>query len=279
MMTSPFPFRQRARDAVKLAKLNLKKGDAALRYAALELRLALEALCYERAALLGEELPPEAYRTWQPKKLLQQLLDLEPMIDKSRTISFGKEETPGVAASKMNLLGTETVLSMKNLKGFYESLGSFVHAPTLKQLEQSGDVNFDRCRAKCNELIAVIDKVLESKVFNSNFGVFSSINCMNDECKQILRRRLPPNKSEIVTSCFDCGLGYKISTKDDSQHIWSPLLESIACPSEGCDVVLKVMPKELGPGKHLNCSGCKKVFFLDLALFESEESTDANERS
>lgn len=272
-MASSFPFRQRARDALERAKLALGQGDLALRYAALELRLALEALCYERASLLGEELPPEAYRIWQPKKLLQQLLELEPMIDKSRTISFGMEETPGVAATQMNLLGTEVVLSMRNIKDFYDALGSFLHAPTLKQLEQSGDINFGTCRAKCVELVTVIEKVLASKVFNSNFGVFSSIECMNDACKQIIRRRILQNNDELLTTCFDCGLDYKISAATNGNDKWIPLWESIECPSEGCEMNFKLLPKELVPGKQLNCSGCKKVFFLDLALFESLEDS------
>lgn len=273
-MASSFPFRQRARDAVERARLALAQGDLALRYAALELRLALEALCYERAALLSEELPPEAYRTWQPKKLLQQLLDLEPTIDKNRTISFGKEETPGVAGTEMKRLGTETVLSMKNIKDFYDSLGSFLHAPTLKQLEQNGDVNFDSCRAKCVELITVIEKVLESKVFNANFGIFSSIDCMNHECNKTLRRRIPHAMGEVITSCFDCGLDYKVSQGEDGQVAWSPILESIECLTEGCGEITKVMPRELVPGKQWNCPGCKKVFILGLALFESTELSE-----
>jgi len=193
------------------------------------------------------------------------------MIDRNRTISFGKEETPGVAATEMKLLGTETVLSMKNIKDFYDSLGSFLHAPTLKQLEQSGDINFASCRAKCVELITVIEKVLASKVFNSNFGVFSSIECMNDACKQIIRRRILQNKDELLTTCFDCGLDYKISVATNGNEKWIPLWELIECPSEDCEMNFKLLPKELVPGKQLNCLGCKKVFFLDLALFESTE--------
>lgn len=75
-------FRQDARDAIERAKEMLEGGNVQghqLRYAALEVRMAMEALTYERAQSYKAELPESAYDTWQPKRVMQLLLDIDPM--------------------------------------------------------------------------------------------------------------------------------------------------------------------------------------------------------
>lgn len=62
-------FRQSAREAIVRAKEELATGNLhRLRYAALELRDAMEALTYDRALAFKDEIPPEEYKTWQPRK-------------------------------------------------------------------------------------------------------------------------------------------------------------------------------------------------------------------
>lgn len=126
-------YRGMAREHVKIATEQLKSGnDSFLKYAALELRMAMEAITYDRAVAFKEEFPEEEYNTWQPKKVMGVLLEIEPTADMDSTISFGLQEEYGVPAKEMNLLGTETILNMKTLKCHYDALGSFLHIPTIK---------------------------------------------------------------------------------------------------------------------------------------------------
>ena len=76
-------YRNEARRALQRANDHLDDpGISRGRYAALELRMALESLVYERADSYREELPGRALYTWQPGKLLKMLLEIDPLADK-----------------------------------------------------------------------------------------------------------------------------------------------------------------------------------------------------
>lgn len=271
-------FRQRARDAIARAKAELDSSEQhCYRFAALELRMAIEAVTYERAQAYQAELPSNVYRTWQPKKLMQQLLDLEPMADQGSSIAFGIEQPAGGAASTMQHLGTEKVFGMKDIKKFYDALGSFLHTPTLQQMEERGDTDFSKLRTKCEEIIPLLDGVVSSRVFNVNFGGFSSIECMNPNCGKPIRRRLRPDAEFTEAACLECGFTYEIRTNSQNQSEWRPILEEVPCPNPTCTQVFKLSAKELAPGQRLHCDVCEGRFQIGLALFDTSGSESLNE--
>lgn len=98
--------------------------------------MAIEALAYDRAQAFAAEMPPSEYDTWQPRKLLQVLLDIDPLADKDSTITFGIEPEYGVLPDKMQLLGSEKVLNAATLKKHYDALGNYLHMPTVRQLRE-----------------------------------------------------------------------------------------------------------------------------------------------
>ena len=70
-------YRNEARLRRDAAKHELATGDdTRLRYAALELRMSMEALTYDRALAFKAEFPPNEYETWQPKKVMFVLLEI-----------------------------------------------------------------------------------------------------------------------------------------------------------------------------------------------------------
>jgi hypothetical protein len=123
-------FRQQARASVSRARAELASDDKTrLKFAALELRMAIESVTYERAQSYREEIPLAEFRTWQPKKVMQLLIDIEPTADKGSSIAFGVEEVPGAAAKEMTLLGAEKVFSLRAIKEHYDALGSYSTCP------------------------------------------------------------------------------------------------------------------------------------------------------
>jgi len=110
-------YRNDARAALKRARAELALGDnERIRYAALELREAMEALTYDRASAYSKELPSSAYDTWQPRRVMELLLEIDPNADKDSTLAVGLEETPGVSAPVMHSLGAEKVLNLGQLR-------------------------------------------------------------------------------------------------------------------------------------------------------------------
>jgi hypothetical protein len=126
-------YRNAAYDALTRAKQEIDSDDYRLKYAALELRIALESLAYEHARLYQEEIAIEKLSTWQPRQLFKLLLEFDPYADKSSSLSIGLQEEQGVPAKMMTPLGTERVLGLGEIKKYYDQLGSYLHAPTLDQ--------------------------------------------------------------------------------------------------------------------------------------------------
>jgi hypothetical protein len=61
-------YRHESRQALKRACAALESNDDQdLKYAALELRMAMESLTYDRAKAYKDEFPPDEYETWQPR--------------------------------------------------------------------------------------------------------------------------------------------------------------------------------------------------------------------
>jgi hypothetical protein len=264
-------FRQRARDALDRAKVEIASNDSErLKYAALELRMAIEAVTYERAQSYRDELPPSAYETWQPKKLMQVLLEIEPRADKSSSIAFGREDVPGEPAKQMTFLGSEQVFGLKAIKGHYDALGSYLHSPTLKQLEEKGSLDINRLKERCEEIVAALDAVLTSRVFNINFGNFTSIECMNSDCGRPIRKRHPHGVEVLAAKCYECNAEYEITADANGEWLWRPMVEEVSCPSESCGEVIKLWKHEIKSGSHWRCQGCSNKFQLGLAIFQEQ---------
>lgn len=270
-------FRQMARESVDRARAELGSGDRTrLKFAALELRMAIESVTYERAQSYLDELPQAEYRTWQPKKVMQLLIDIEPRADKGSNIAYGVEEVPGVAAKVMTSLGAEQVFGLRAIKAHYDALGSYLHMPTLKQLEEVGESDLAKLHERCLTIIGLLDGVLSSPVFNINFGTFSSIACINPDCRKTVRRRIPTGQSALSAACLDCGMDYELSIDAVGQCVWRPIVEKVPCPGPSCEVVFKVSPGELKAGRRLVCNACGGQFQIGLALFADEASAVAD---
>lgn len=264
-------FRQRAREALKRAKAELASGvDERLPYAALELRMAIECVTYERAKSYEEEMPENVYDVWQPSKLMKQLLELDPLADQSGALFFGLEDEPGVPAKEMKSLGKENVFSMRDIKRTYDALGSYLHQPTIKQLRGAGH-DLQKLRVRCNQLAETIGTVLTSKVFNVNFGVFTTFNCMNSDCDKPVCKRLPRGKTEVAAVCLECGSEHLINVGQDGQDIVvRPVAQEVPCADPNCGQTIKLFKHQLRTGAFWNCVGCGKGNQLGLAVFAKD---------
>lgn len=260
-------FRQRAREALARAKDEMASGsDARLHYAALDLRMAIECVTYERARSYEEELPPTEYDTWQPGKLMKELLEIDPDADASGTLSFGIEDVPGEPAKEMKTLGAEKVFNLAAIKGSYDALGSYLHQPTLKQLSKGGH-DLPKARLKFKRIASQLDEVLASPIFNSNFGNFTSFQCMNDDCTRQIRKRIPRGAETVIAECFDCSAEHEITVDDDGKCSVRPLVQDVKCANPSCEHALKLFKHELRPGAYWTCTGCGTRSQIGLAVF------------
>ncbi|MGO8595595.1 hypothetical protein ACDA55_07705 [Rhizobium ruizarguesonis] len=246
-------FRNEARSCVARARTELASGDdARLKYAALELRFAMEALTYERAATFVEDLPPSDYEVWEPRKLMKQVLEIDSTTDKDSVISFGIEENYGEPARVMQTLGGEKVLSFAMIRKHYDALGNHLHVPTLKQ-QAKGGVKHAEFRNRCETIVAFLQEVLASQIWNAIFGVYVEMVC---ECGHKVRRRMPPDTEETSARCIECGLTYTVKSTGPDTATWQLDVERIPCLGEGCSGVAGVASGHIKLGKHWICQTC-----------------------
>jgi len=231
-------FRSMARAALARARVQLaSRNSDHLRYAALELRMAMEALTYGKAQAYEAELQPEDYETWQPQKLLQQILEIDPHADVASTWTFGVEILRGVKPDNMNVIGTDQPLSLTVLKDHYSALGSLLHTPTLRQIRKGKLPDMANLAARCSTIVAFIEAVIASPIFDENLALSVSIDCGN--CGEAIRRRFPAHLDQIEAQCRECSVTYTLTASDPAAQgaprtvVWAPQKESIPVPARG----------------------------------------------
>lgn len=249
-----------------------------LKYAALNLRMAMEAITYERALAFKDEFPPQEYETWQPRKVMLVLLEIDPNADKDSSLAFGLEEVYGVPAPVMSALGSEKVLNMATLKEHYDALGSYLHVPTIGQAKVGKVPSAEKLKTRCENIIAFIKEVLASTVFNVTLGNFSSVNCI--ECGKPIRKRLHQGKVEIIAECYsaNCSASYVICVKDNRQVEWKPRLHEIKCAGGNCNEKISVWYREMEIGRQWICPKCggKNTFVLGIKFETNRLAGETN---
>src|SRR5688572_29294296 len=112
-------------ECVRKAGSLIEAGDAdSLRYATLQLRMGIEYLFYELIPSYKDELPDDIMSKWQPKQIIDALLECDPLVDKDARIAI----TAAGASSPALVLRSKAV-NKGILKDHYHRLGSFLHAP------------------------------------------------------------------------------------------------------------------------------------------------------
>lgn len=265
-------YRNDAQRALNRAKTELEsQSDERLKYAALELRMAMESLTYDRAVAYKDEFPESEYETWQPKKVMQVLLEIDPAADKDCSFAFGEEPALGEEPVEMHSLGTETVLNMSTIKAHYDALGSFLHVQTLKQRKSGKQLDFPKIRARCDEIATGIDKALASPVWNLTPGHFTTFDC---DCGAKVRRRLPLDGGPTVAEC-ECGAKFDVEQMADG-GVHSRLQQTqITCPKAECATDAWLPRHVIRPGLWWKCAGCGAHIKVQIGL-AVEEPAESN---
>lgn len=255
-------FRSRARDALARAKGHLASDapDRA-RYAALDLRLALEAVAYETAQSYADELPESAYETWQPPALVDALLEVNPHADRSVTLRI-REEGAGDGAPWLDL-GEDRRTPVKLLTKFYHSLGSLLHVPTLAQMRQGKNYDEQKAAKRCNDVAEELELVLASPVFAVNLRNLVNFECTR--CKKPVVRTVPSGVDNVIAKCRHCGASYDVK---DGETMAKTRGEKVPCLK--CKHEQFLLEDELRPGVAWQCPKCGAQLSLRLTLMLDE---------
>lgn len=258
-------YRGYAMGALRQAQWELQgDGDVRLRSAALQLRIVMEAVTYDRMQAYAGEIPPEEYATWQPNRVMDLLLEIDANADMDSSLAIGLEETYGVPAKEMQFLGTEKVLDMATIRKHYNALGSHLHMPSLKQMREGKKFDAAKLRTRCLQIAEHLEKVLASPIRNVRFAVMSQTDCAY--CGKPMRKRAPTGDKPISAKCFECGALYRLIPLGERQVRWEPMQSKVSCPTEECDHTFVVGDHEIKLGAYWTCPKCSQRWVVNYGI-------------
>jgi hypothetical protein len=264
-------LRHEARQCLERAKELLKQQESsAARYACLELRQAIEYLAYQQLEAYLNEVPDDAMRKWTPREVIAQMLEVDPNADKSSTIAIGIEEVPGEHSKDMKGLGEDRRFTLKWANRSHNALGSFLHAPTLHQIETNSTPDHTKMRDKAEEVASVIEHTLATPIYNANFGNFYEIGCA---CRRQIKRRAGSFKiaDGIVCPNVECRAIWDVVSEEGRSATFRQRQQAYACHQ--CKETNYVDSQRLKPGLLIRCDcGARAEVALAIMAVEDDKS-------
>jgi len=230
------------RDCLNRAKTLLDShGPQCVHYAALELRMCIEAMAYEQLTSFKAHIPQAVLETvWQPPQLLKILRQLDPLADQELELSMGPPYVEGrkPADYEYQSVGKYTPLGYRWLQKHYNKLGSCLHVGGVLLADEASTTTY------LQEVIADIE--------SAQSGTILSI-------------------ATIRTISFRCSVCNEISSA--SEHYVREVRGIVECltPNCGAQFVAKINGEEVmfqHRAGHLPCPACKEPVVIEMRYLE-----------
>jgi hypothetical protein len=203
------PFRDLAREHVAAAKALLQGEGASLRYACLELRLALEALTYDVLQSYQDDLDEAvdlALKTWHPAAILEGLAAYDPIGDATLVMDF-KFRLPG--QDWQSIVGREERFTAAWAAGSHRALSSFLHQLTVTQLRKGRKLDEVKLRAKAGDILEKLDAVLACPFHDLRLGLRFGYDCPECGGGLSVAMLVLMTTGRAKTTCPDCGAAWR----------------------------------------------------------------------
>lgn len=223
-----------------------KIGDnPSLRYCALELRLAIECHVYNQLKGSLGEIPETVINTWQPPQAIKTLCMFQETADKDLHIEITGENIEAIEVTYKNI-------KYQDLNKWYNTLGSYLHQPTIKKKTSSID------KVKLEKILQNLTELSESNLIIFNPG-YEKIKC--DKCgSEILYTKKYLEKTErLYCQKMDCKNYLVIRSEPDNNFA---SFQSITIPCFECDTKNSMPLCDIDAELAFTCKVCKKTHLV-----------------
>lgn len=250
-----------------------------LTYAALECRLTIEQICYERLIISYDYISYDDLKNWQPAKVIAQIAN-EANDDVVNTFTVSISTTPLTKGSDLNTkedyealtyvpVGTQVGLNFKKLGKLWNALSNValhVSFPQQKndQISIYGDI--DSIKLKVIETIEELKNFETNSLITSGFGKEYHFECIG--CGILLKRKLDLLRSGQIINCVSqlCNESYVIHIEDNQISHGRRVYET---PCNKCNSIIQIPHKQLellhiGQSLHIDCKFCKTPSHIEL---------------
>jgi len=236
------------RDHLDRAEELISSGEeSSLRYAALEIRLAVENHVYKKLSFYAERHGEKLlFERWQPNKALKTLCQLEPSADQSYTFRFAKEGKDGQPNGEFKTLGRHESLSASWVSKHYHKLGSLLHLEAKYQKFPVIDKTY-------LEEVAEELRRVQAADFMCNIAEVVSIVCQKCDSKIVCCTSALPGIDEVICPNPNCNASYTPVAVEDN---WEFTLNKIDFTCPGCGDVKSLLRNEVTVGLSVTCKKC-----------------------
>ena len=241
----------RTQSCVRKANELLNSDDPdALRYASLQLRMAIEYVFYELLPLYRDELPDDITSKWQPKQIIDAILECDPTADQDAEIAISQSGVCDDGGDSSVVMVKQTKApSKKLLKKHYHRLGFYLHAPVdLQQPEEA------KWRKGLTNAIDALADFEEAKI-RCNIRPLVEFDC--DACGRTLRRNRHGVEATKEMRCLNpkCNAVYDVQV-DDNETRWQLRQGHYDCPY--CNEANHFSVGGIKDGTPITCGKCSK---------------------
>lgn len=244
-------FRERAREHLESARQHLASDeDTRLRYAALEQRMCIESLAYNLLQLHRSEASFSLMHRWQADQVLKELGEMVRGVTGDQTIELNFEGFDKITE-------TEYRMGLSWVRKSYQSLGSFLHTPTIREIEAGEAATFKKMKTRCSNIQQRLEEIFSSEMFNITINRNCEWVCDFDGCTFIMERDLDWFTANNTTNCPKCGAEHNAWLKGG--RVWHKIrVGNWQCPK--CGMKNAAAAHQIKAGAIVTCSLCDEQF-------------------
>jgi hypothetical protein len=204
-------YRNLAHEHLAKAQYLLKASDGdSHRYACLELRMCVEAITYGMLSLYRPELEQKSLRGWQPRKVFDELLNIDPHVETAPTVEIQDD-----AGEWHKLFKPEQRLTAKWAEKAHHALSNALHVPINLAGGDENGLPKDHHRARADKYRTELERVLGSESWHLFFsGETWGVEC---DCGALMKRRKDLVNSNTVFKCVECPRQYDTSKNGNGE--------------------------------------------------------------
>jgi hypothetical protein len=236
------------------ARALLAEPTGNLRYAALELRFAIESIVYEKLRLYAARVPAAVLDKWQPPQAMRALVQFEPNAAREKVIRLGRQPALGAPPTEWFTLGEHRTFTIQWLNKSYNQLGSFLHEPAPSRERSTQDTgNETKMRVALESILTEVERVAGSTIDGTLASVVT-FQCMVCDRPTICNEAAARETRRAV--CLDpaCAAEHNVAVADDGTFTFFLNATDFDCLS--CKALTPVQNRHLAIGRTFKCASC-----------------------
>jgi hypothetical protein len=259
-------------------------SDASLTYAALECRLALERICYERLRIVHDYISHDDIKKWNPKHIVNIIRqEVNPTTTKTFTLSISKEplaegaaqpDADGYEKTDFIAVGTQVGFNPTLIGKLWNALANLalhIRIPTSKDDDIPLYGDQQAIKAKVEETLLEMKRIASGTLISSGIGQEISWEC---SCGMKNKRRYALLQDNQTINCINskCNESYDYIQSDNAflRRTFEITCRKCDQPHNLATRVVEVLRKD--QPIQFDCENCRDKIYLCWRLMQTQQT-------